>query len=72
MGPELAQLLAERSHAAVRQVGTPLGGVERAWQAPNLARLVAGQTVWCPYWSRDAAASLGSNRSDALEFTIRP
>jgi hypothetical protein len=34
--------------------------------------LVAGQTVWGQFWSRDAPSSFGSNRSDAIEFVIQP
>jgi hypothetical protein len=35
-------------------------------------QLFAGQTVWGQYWSRDSQSSFGSNRSDAIEFTIQP
>jgi hypothetical protein len=36
---------------------------------PNLA---AGVTVYGQFWSRDSQASFGSNRTDAIEFTICP
>ncbi|MCC7014812.1 MAG: hypothetical protein IT454_19775 [Planctomycetes bacterium] len=34
--------------------------------------LVLGQEVFCQFWARDATASFGSNRSDALRFTVAP
>lgn len=34
--------------------------------------LVLGQEVFCQFWARDAAASFGSNRSDALRFKVAP
>ena len=35
-------------------------------------QLVVGQEVFCQYWSRDVAASFGSNTTNALRFVINP
>jgi len=34
--------------------------------------LTLGQEVYCQFWARDAAASFGSNRSNALRFRVAP
>jgi hypothetical protein len=34
--------------------------------------LVAGQQVWCQYWSRDSQSQSTTNLTDAMTFTIEP
>jgi hypothetical protein len=34
--------------------------------------LTLGLEVYCQFWARDAAASFGSNRSNALRFRVAP